>query len=107
MKDKIVELYNNFNMDDMQDLLWDIDLLALLSHPATITVFIVLGLLLIYEKWRFATTVVLSNIFLYGYLFIVFVITKNSDITSASTFILLLSALFLVGGRYMYKHLIQ
>lgn len=105
MKDEIMEFYNNFNTDDMKDFLWNMDLLALLSHPAVVTASIALGLLSIYAKWRLIIITFLSYVFLYGYLFITFVVIKNSEISSGSTFVLLLSAVFLIAGLTMYKRL--
>ena len=107
MKDKIVEFYNNFNIDDLQNFLQDMDLLQLLSHPAVVSICIVLGFLSIYSHWRLIIITVLSYTFLYGYLFITFVIIKNSEISSVPTFLLFLSAVFLITGLSIYKRLIQ
>ncbi len=107
MKDRIIEFYNNFNMDDIQSFLQDMDLLSLLSHPVVVSVCIALGLLSIYRKWRLIIIAVLSYTFLYGYLFITFVVIKNSEISSIPTFLMLLSAVFLIAGLGIYKRLIQ
>jgi hypothetical protein len=37
MKDNIAGFYNNFNINDVQNFLQDIDLLAMLSHPAVVS----------------------------------------------------------------------
>ena len=83
------------------------DLLALLSHPAVVSVCIALGLLSVYRKWRLIVITVLSYTFLYGYLFITFVVIKNSELSSIPTFLMLLSAIFLLAGLSIYKHLIK
>ena len=107
MKDKIIEFYNNFNIDDVQNFLRDMDLLTLLSHPAVVSFCIVLGLLSIYREWRLIIISVLSYAFLYGYLFIPFVVVKNSELSSVATFSMFLFAVFLLAGLGMYKRLIQ
>ncbi len=70
MKGNIAGFYNNFNIDDVQNFLQDIDLLALLSHPVVVSVCIALGLLFIYRKWRLIIIKVLSYAFLYSFLFL-------------------------------------
>ncbi len=106
MKGKITEFYNNFNIDDLQNFLQDMDLLALLSHPAVVSVCIALGLLSIYRKWRLIIITVLSYAFLYGYLFVTFVVVKNSELSSIPTFFMFLSAIFLLAGLGIYKRFI-
>lgn len=107
MKDKIIEFNNNFNMDDIQSFLQDMDLLSLLSHPVVVVASIVLGLLSIYRKWRLIIITVLSYAFLYGYLFITFVVIKNSELSSVPTFFMFLSAIFLLAGLGIYKRLMK
>ena len=105
MKDKITEFYDNFNIDVFQNFLQDMDLLSLLSHPAVVSVCIVLGLLSIYRQWRLIIITFLSYTFLYGYLFVTFVIVKNSELSSLATFSLFFFTIFLLAGLGFYKHL--
>ena len=107
MKGNIAGFYNNFNIDDVQNFLQDIDLLALLSHPVVVYVCIALGLLSIYRKWRIIIITILSYTFLYGFLFVTFVVVKNSELSSIPAFLMFLSSVVLLTGLGICKHLIE
>lgn len=107
MKNKIIEFYNNFNIDDIQSFISELDLLTLLSHPAVVSTCILLGLLSIYKKWRLIIVSVLAYSFLYGYLFVTFVVIKNSELSSVPTFIMFLGAILLISGLGIYKKFIR
>lgn len=104
---KILEFINNFNIEDLKNFVFELNLLELLSAPIVVTVCIALGLLSIYRQWRLIIITVLSYTFLYGYLFITFVVIKNSEISSTPTFIMLISAVLLLCGLATYKYLIR
>ncbi|HJN02144.1 MAG: hypothetical protein QF907_06345 [Nitrospinota bacterium] len=80
--------------------------MAMLSHPVVVSVCIALGLLSIYRKWRLIITV-LSYAFLYGFLFVTFVVVKNSELSSMLTFLMFLSSVVLLTGLGIYKRLIE
>lgn len=107
MKNKIMEFVNNFNVEDLKSFIMDLGFLELLSNPIIVVIFIVLGVLSVYHKWRFAIISVLSYTLLYGYLFISFVVIKNSQLSSIPTFFLLISAIVLIAGLAIYKYLIR
>ncbi len=71
-----------------------------------VSVCIALGLLSIYRKWRLIITV-LSYAFLYGFLFVTFVVVKNSELSSMLTFLMFLSSVVLLTGLGIYKRLIE
>tara|TARA_Y100000031_G_C8019618_1_gene291911 strand:+ start:103 stop:426 length:324 start_codon:yes stop_codon:yes gene_type:complete len=107
MIDKILEFIDTFNIEDLQNFIRDLDLLELLSHPAVVAVCIALGLLSIYRKWRLIIITVLSYTLLYGYLFITFVVIKNSELSSLPTFLMFISAILLITVLGIYKRLIN
>ncbi len=107
MKNEIIEFFNNFNMDDLLTLLQNMDLLSLLSHPAVVSFCIALVLLYFFEKWRPIIIKVLSYSLLYGYLFVTFVIVKNSELSYLPTFLMFLSAIFILAGLGIFKGLMK
>ncbi len=107
MLDNILDFIKNFNMDDLIQFVLNLDLLGILSQPLVVAGFVGLGLLAIYQKWRFMIVTALSYAFLYGYLFITFVVIKNSDISSLPTFLLFLSGFFLIASLVVYKYFIR
>lgn len=106
-KDKILEFFNTFNMDDFTSFFLTLDVLAMLSRPIVVVIFVALGLIAVYQKWRLILITILSYSALYGYLFITFVVVKNSDLSSIPTFLLFLSSFFLITGIGIYKYFIS
>lgn len=106
MKDKIIDFFNTFNMDDFTNFFLNLDLLDILSRPIVVVIFVALGVLAVYQKWRLVIITILSYSLLYGYLFITFVVVKNSDLSSIPTFLLFLSSFFLITGLGIYKYFI-
>ncbi|MDP7554853.1 MAG: hypothetical protein QGF31_01585, partial [Nitrospinota bacterium] len=68
---------------------------------------IALGLLSIYRKWRIIIITILSYTFLYGFLFVTFVVVKNSELSSIPAFLMFLSSVVLLTGLGICKHLIE
>ncbi len=107
MKEKFLKFYNTFNMDDLMDYVFGLEFLEIFTKPIVVVAIVVLLGLCIYRRnWRFTISKILTYAFLIGYLFLCFVVVKNSDLSSPPTFLLFLSAFFLITGRSIYKYLI-
>ena len=107
MIEKFLRFYNTFNMDDLIDYVRGLDFLEIFTKPIVVVAIVVLVGLSIYRRsWRFTISKALTYTFLFGYLFLCFVVIKNSDLSSPPTFLLFLSAFFLITGRSIYKYLI-
>ena len=107
MKEKFMNFYSTFNMDDLIDYVLGLDFIEILTNPIVVAPIIVLIGLSIYRRnWGFTIKKTLTYTFFFGYIFLCVVVVKNSDISEASTFLLFLSVFFLVVGTWVYKYLI-
>jgi hypothetical protein len=106
MKEKFLNFYNNFNMDDLKEYALGLDFLEILTDPIVVVAIVVLIGLSIYRRsWWFTIKNILTYSFAFAYLFLCVVVIKNSDLSSPPVFIMFLSAFFLITGRSIYKYL--
>ncbi len=111
MKEKFLKFYSTFNMDDLMAYVLGLEFLEIFTKPIVVAAIVVLvgllvGLYTYRRSWWFTIKTISIYTFVFSYLFLCFVVIKNSDLSSPSTFLLFLSAFFLITGRYIYKYLI-